>query len=72
MTSSNQGGECDQVSDCNRCGPGFGRPARNVRRLSVVAALAVAIGLVFTMGIKIGAQTAAASPVKSIIAAYLQ
>jgi len=49
-----------------------GRPARNVRRLSVVAALAVAIGLVFTMGIKIGAQTAAASPVKSIIAAYLQ
>lgn len=49
-----------------------GRLARDVRRMSVAAALAVAIGLVFTMGMKVGAQTTAESPVKSVIAAYLQ
>jgi hypothetical protein len=40
--------------------------------MSVAAALAVAIGLVFTMGVKVGAQTTAEAPVKSVIAAYLQ
>lgn len=48
-----------------------GRFARDCRRLGFGAALIVAIGLVFTMGIKIGAHTTADSPVKSIIAAYL-
>ncbi len=49
-----------------------GRVARDCRRLAVAAALVVAIGLVFTMGMKIGAQAATDSPVKSMIAAYLQ
>jgi len=48
-----------------------GRFARDVRRLGVVAALIVAVGIVFTIGLRVGAQSPEPS-VKSVIAAYLQ
>ena len=49
-----------------------GRFARDARRLGVVAALIVAVGLVFTVGLRIGSQSPSDSSVKSVIAAYLQ
>ena len=49
-----------------------GKLARDVRRAGFAAVLIVTVGLVFTVGMKVGAQTSGESPVKSIIAAYLQ
>ena len=49
-----------------------GKFARDVRRAGFAAALIVTVGLVFTVGMKVGAQSSADLPVKSIIAAYLQ
>ena len=49
-----------------------GRHARDARRLGAAAALIVAVGVIFTVGLRIGSQTQSEASVKSVIAAYLQ